>query len=71
MKIVTQSKLWNVFHEHYATDRYELGTTVVMAKSAEEARNKLNAWLATKPDGVYTSLDCTSVSNVHQLTALE
>lgn len=61
---------WKVLHKKYATDRYQLGETTVIAATPEEAMSKLNAYLITQPDGIYTDLLCESVSNVSQLKVL-
>ena len=70
MKKVKQAGLYDVRHEHYCTDRYEMGSTIVKAKTKKEAMDKLNAYLETKPQGVYTPLLCTSMDNVYELTVL-
>jgi hypothetical protein len=49
----------------------KFGTTIVSASSKEEAMKKLNDYLETKPDGVYTSLPCKDIKYVWELKVLE
>lgn len=69
--MVTKEGLYKIMHEHYATDRYQFGTTIVSASSKEEAMKKLNDYLETKPDGVYTALPCKDIKYVLELKVLE
>ena len=69
--MVTKEGLYKIMHEHYATDRYQFGTTIVSASSKEEAMKKLNDYLETKPDGVYTALPCEDIKRVWELKVLE
>jgi hypothetical protein len=69
--MIDKEGLYKIFHEHYATDRYQYGTTIVSASSKEEAMKKLNDYLSTKPDGVYTALPCKDINDVHVLKVLE
>jgi hypothetical protein len=66
-----ESKLYTVIHEVYSTDRYVYGSTLVRADSKEDAMNKLNDYLRTKPDGVYTALLCKSIESVFETNVLE
>lgn len=69
-KIEIIEGLWRVRHEHYCTDRYSRQDTIVKADSAQEAMDKLNAYLDTKPDGGYTALKCESINDVYPFSAL-
>lgn len=69
--MVTKEGLYKIMHEHYATDRYQFGTTIVSASSKEEAMKKLNDYLETKPNGVYTALPCEDIKHVWELKVLE
>lgn len=69
--MVTKEGLYKIMHKHYAADRHQYGTTIVSASSKEEAMNKLNEYLETKPDGVYTALPCNDIKNVWALKVLE
>lgn len=66
-KMVEVPGLFQVVHEQYATDRYSYGMTVVKASSEQDAFDKLNAYLETKPDGHYTAKPCPNVSYVSPL----
>jgi hypothetical protein len=70
LKFSKSNTLFSVIHRKFATDRYEYGTTIVEAVSAEEAMEKLNAYLATKPDGNYTAMPCETLDDVSQLSYL-
>jgi hypothetical protein len=69
--MIDKEGLYKILHEHYATDRYQYSTTIVSASSKEEAMKKLNDYLSTKPDGVYTALPCKDINDVHVLKVLE
>lgn len=69
--MVIKEGLYKIMHQHYATDRYQYGTTIVSASSKEEAMKKLNEYLETKPDGVYTALPCENIKDVWELEVLE
>jgi hypothetical protein len=69
--MVDKEGLYKILHEHYATDRYQYRTTIVAASSKEEAMEKLNDYLFTKPDGVYTALPCKNIDDVSILKVLE
>ena len=69
--IIEKEGLYTVIHEQFATDRYELGNTIVSASSKEEAMKKLNDYLSTGPDGVYTGLPCKDINHVWPLSVLE
>lgn len=62
--------VYGIHHKQFCTDRYEYGTTLVAAKSKQEAMNKLNDYLATKPDGHYTAMPCESIEDVHHTKIL-
>ncbi len=64
------TKLFQVIHPHFSTDRYESGITIVEADSKEEAMQKLNDYLFTKPDGVYTDEPCKKIEYVSELQYL-
>ena len=62
--------IFNIRHEHFATDRYESGITVVKASSKQEAMDILNEYLSTNPDGGYTARPCRSVKDVYDFEVL-
>jgi hypothetical protein len=62
--------LYRIFHNKFATDKFELGSTIVKASSKEEAMNILNNYLSTNPDGAYTSEPCKSIEDVVSLKVL-
>lgn len=62
--------IYNVRHDHFATDRYESGITVVKASSKQEAMDILNEYLSTNPDGGYTARPCISVKDVYDFEVL-
>lgn len=61
---------FSVRHEHYCTDRYAMGETIVKAETPEEAMTKLNDYLKTEPHGAYTPLPCKSIKDVYPLSYL-
>ena len=69
--MVIKEGFYKIKHEHYATDRYQYGTTIVSASNKEEAMKKLKEYLETKPDGVYTALPCEDIKYVWELKVLE
>ena len=63
--------LFAVYHQHFATDRYVTGSTIVSASSKEEAMDKLNMYLDTKPNGAYTAEKCLSIKDIYELNVLD
>lgn len=72
MEFIEHNSLYVVRHEKYESGgRWELGETIVEAKSRQDAMDKLNTYLATNPDGVYTSELCEDVDDVSELIFLK
>ncbi len=69
-RLVVKGNMYSVTHKQFATDRFEFGTTIVEADSKENAMKKLNEYLATEPDGVYTSKPCDKIEYVSELEYL-
>jgi len=65
MKIKTIEGLYTVLHQHYATDRYVMGSTIIEASNKQDAMDKLNKHLATMPDGAYTAKPCEDIAHIH------
>jgi hypothetical protein len=70
MKKIEKPNLFMVMHNHFCTDHYETHSTIVEANSKLGAMTKLNLYLDTKPDGVYTPEKCKSIKDVHTLKVL-
>lgn len=70
-QFIKEEGMYKIIHQHFATDRYEYGETIVKATSKQEAMDKLNDHLSTKPNGVYTALPCKSVKDVYNLKVLQ
>ncbi len=68
--LVVKGNMYSVMHQQFATDRYEFRTTIVEASNKEEAMKKLNEYLATEPDGVYTGKPCEKLEYVSELEYL-
>ena len=70
MKLQQHQSFYEIFHKGFACDSYETKRTIVEAGSAQEAMDKLNSFLQTKPDGIYTDFECENINNVRPLSYL-
>ena len=64
-------KLFKVIHRQFVTDHYEFGDTIVSANSKQEAMDKLNNYLSTKPHDIYTAEPCQDIGDVYELQILK
>lgn len=64
--------LFTVRHEHFHTDHYEMGTTLVEASSKQEAFDIVNNYVKQQEIAVggYAPLPCESLEHVYETKVL-
>jgi hypothetical protein len=67
LKLIPIQGMYKVSHECITNTGYELGFTIVRAKSKQEAMDKLNGYLSDR----YNSYPCESIDMVIELEVLE
>lgn len=66
-----EKKLYSIFHFKYGTDNLYSGETLVRGYSKQDAMDKLNNFLKTKPYDNYTPELCKSINDVHDAEILD
>ncbi len=71
VQFIEEEGMYKIMHQYFVTDRYEYGETIVKATSKQDAMDKLNEHLLSKPNGIYTPLPCKSIKDVYNLKVLQ